>query len=190
MSLWLWIVFVNAKCFNNCFIYKYSMPDTSATGEAIVRRSTASTGSDATMGANGQSVLDTLSTRINKGLQDLSAIVIVTARANIDTPVSINTTSGEITVTNINAKLAALTSIGLDGDIVDVIPDDSVDAQKRGEIMQRHDGNVERGVKNWNHFVEGIIKIVRIAADLSGRELPNSFNTAGQIVTIPSRPTA
>jgi len=139
--------------------------------------------------ANGQDIFETLSARINDGLADISAILIITAKAKTDTDITISPTTGEVKKDkDIVARLSAMTSIGLDGDIVEVIPDDSVDAQKRGEVMQIHDKNVERGVNNWNNFVDGIVKIVRIAADLSGRSLPSSFNDAGKVVTIPPSP--
>jgi hypothetical protein len=158
-----------------------------ANGETTKPSITTAANLEPSRNASGQNVFETLSTRINQGLGDLSAIVIITARAKMDTEITINPSTGEVTpIKDIGAKLAALTSIGLDGDIVELVPDESIDAQKRAELMQRHDGNVERGVKNWNNFVDGVIKIVRIAADLSGRSLPNSFNDAGKIVTIPS----
>jgi hypothetical protein len=142
---------------------------------------------DPTKNANGQNVFDTLSSKINEGLEDLSAIVIITARAKMGTEITLNPTTGKVQpVKEIIANLAALTSIGLDGDIVELVPDENIDAQKRAELMQRHDHNVEKGVTNWNNFINGVIKIVRIAADLSGRPLPNSFDDAGKIVTIPS----
>ena len=134
----------------------------------------------------GQDVFGTLSKTINDGLVDLSAVVIRTAWAKMDTDIKIIAKTGELKddEKEIDVRLGALTSIGLDGDILEVIPPENVDAQKRAEIMQIHDKNVERGVNNWNNFVDGIIKIVRIAADLSGHSLPNSFNDAGKVVKV------
>jgi len=163
---------------------------TSAAEEAIERRPASTDPSNITTGANGDNPFDNLGKTINHALKDLSAIVVVTAKANTDTAITINTTSGEIEVPKIAAKLNAMTSIGLDGDYVDVTPDESVDAQRKAEIMQRHDRNVERAVDTWNNFVNGVVQLVRIAADLSDRPLPNSFSEAGRIVTIPSRSTS
>jgi hypothetical protein len=87
---------------------------------------------------------------------------------------------------SISAKLVAMTRLGLDGDIVELIPGENIDAQTRTEIMRIHDKNVETGINNWNNFVDGMLKIVRIAADLAGIPLPNSFSDAGKVITIPS----
>lgn len=135
---------------------------------------------------SGQNVLNIITTKIGEGLDDLSAVVVMTARADINTDIKL-TPSGEIEKNiSLNAKLLAMTRVGLDGDIVGLIPGENIDPQSRAEIMKIHDKNVEMGINNWNHFIDGILKIVRIAADLAGHTLPNSFSDAGKVITIPS----
>jgi hypothetical protein len=134
----------------------------------------------------GQDVLNTITTKIREGLNDLSAVVVITAKADMNTDIKLTATGEVEKDVSFNAKLVAMTRVGLDGDIVEIIPGENIDPQTRVEIMRIHDKNVETGIDNWNNFVDGILKIVRIAFDLADKALPNSFSDAGKIITIPS----
>jgi hypothetical protein len=135
---------------------------------------------------SGQDVLNTITAQIREGLEDLSAVVVITAKADMNSEIKLSSDGKVEKNVSISAKLLAMTRLGLDGDIVELIPAENIDAQTRAEIMRIHDKNVETGINNWNNFVDGILKIVRIAADLADKRLPNSFGDAGKVITIPS----
>jgi hypothetical protein len=122
-----------------------------------------------------EEVLRTISENIRKAIEDLSAIVVVTAAADTSVQIKLAMPDGkfdESITTKITAM--ALTRMELDGDVYTIIPTKSSEPEIREEVMRLHKDNIELATRNWKNFVEGIQSIVEIAANIAGVKLPNS----------------
>jgi hypothetical protein len=122
-----------------------------------------------------EEVLRTISENIRKAIEDISALVVVTAAADTSVQMKLAMPDGkfdESITTKITAM--ALTRMEIDGDVYNIIPAKSNEPEIREEVIRLHKDNIELATRNWKNFVDGIQSIVEIAANIAGVRLPNS----------------
>jgi hypothetical protein len=122
-----------------------------------------------------EEILRTISENIRKAMEDLSALVVVTAAADTSVQMKLAMPDGKFDETITTKIIAmALTRMEIDGDVYNIIPAKSNEPDIRDEVMRLHKDNIELATRNWKNFVDGIQSIVEIAANIAGVRLPNS----------------
>ncbi len=122
-----------------------------------------------------EEVLRSISENIRRAIEDISALVVVTAAADTSVQMKLAMPDGkfdESITTKITAM--ALTRMEIDGDVYTIIPAKSNEPDIREEVLRLHKDNIELATRNWKNFVDGIQSIVEIAANIAGVRLPNS----------------
>ena len=134
------------------------------------------TGSSATgrdFAAEAEQILYNVAKDIRIALQDLSAVVVVTAAANTDAQITLAMKEGKFDkeiATNITSM--ALTRMEIDGDVYTLIPAKGNDPEIREEVMKEHKQNITLATQNWNNFIDGLLKIVQIGASMAQVDIP------------------
>jgi hypothetical protein len=124
--------------------------------------------------AEAEKILQTIAVDIRRALEDLSAVVVVTAAADTDAQVNLALPEGKFDQT-ITSKITAmaLTRMEIDGDVYTLIPSKSNEPEIREEIIKLHKDNVALATQNWKNFIDGILTIVEIGASMANVRLPN-----------------
>jgi hypothetical protein len=129
--------------------------------------------------AEAKKVLDNIITQIGEAFEDLKAVVVVTAAVDTDAQISFNPKDAKLDswkqLENIKTKITAMAStrMELDGDVYALIPAKSNEPDIRQELLTLHRENVELATENWKKFLDGVLTVVEIGADIAGVTLPN-----------------
>ena len=117
----------------------------------------------------------------------MTAIVVVTAATETDAQLTLATQSGKFDDPNIRTKITAraLTRMELGGDVYTLLPAKGNDPEIRAEIIKEHKQNIALATENWKKFIDGILTIVEIGADMADISLPNVRSRMMQIHTQP-----
>ena len=130
--------------------------------------------------AEGRKLLDNIIKQIAEAFEDLKAVVVVTAAVDTDAQISFNPKDAKLDswkqLENIKTKITAMAStrMELDGDVYALIPAKSNEPDIRQELLTLHKENVELATENWKKFLDGVLTVVEIGADMAGVTLPNA----------------
>jgi len=113
----------------------------------------------------------------------LTAIVVVTAAADTDAQLTLATRNGKFDDPNIRTKITAmaLTRMELEGDVYTLLPAKGNDPEIRAEVIKEHKQNIALATENWKKFIDGVLTIVEIGADMADISLPNVRSRMMQI---------
>jgi hypothetical protein len=125
--------------------------------------------------AEAKKLLDNIVSQVGEAFADFKAIVVITAAADTDTQINFNMKNAEFSE-DIKTKITTMAStrMEIDGDIYAMIPAKTTDPEIRQEVITLHRENVALATENWKKFLEGVLTIVEIGADLAGIKLPNA----------------
>jgi hypothetical protein len=107
--------------------------------------------------------------KIGDQLEDLTYVSIITGTGN--TYARIDPASDDIIaeLEKNQITILARTNIELDGDITVIVPTkDGQGVTVNQEIMTIHKENTSIAVTNWNNFMNMIIQVIKIIAELAG----------------------
>jgi hypothetical protein len=127
--------------------------------------------------ADANKLLEKIVTQIEEAFEDFKAVVVVTAAADTDAQVKFNIKHGDFSQ-EIQAKITAMAStrMDVDGDVYTMIPAKTNEPEIRQEVMTLHKQNIALATENWKKFLDGVLTIVEIGADIANIELPNVRN--------------
>jgi hypothetical protein len=139
--------------------------------------------------ADANKLLGKIVTQIEQAFEDFKAVVVVTAAADTDAQVKFNIKHGDFNQ-EIQAKISAMAStrMDIDGDVYTMIPGKTNDPEIRQEVMTLHRQNIALATENWKKFLDGVLTIVEIGADIAGLELPNVRNRLLTTISPPVSP--
>jgi hypothetical protein len=132
-------------------------------------------------------LLDNVAADLREAFEDLTAVVVVTAAAEVDAQLTLAMPSGRFDDPNIRTKITAmaLTRMEIDGDVYNVIPAKGNDPEIRAEIIKEHKQNIALATENWKKFIDGILTIVEVGADMADVSLPNVRSRVMQVYAPP-----
>jgi hypothetical protein len=136
----------------------------------------------------GKKILDNIAGALQKGFEDLSALVVVTAVVETSAQIAFGLKDVKFDDQTISTKITAmaLTKLELDGDVYHLIPPKTIEAEIRAEVIKEHKENLALSKENWKNFIDGIATIVQIGADMANHPLPNLRSRSMQVYTQPS----
>ena len=107
--------------------------------------------------------------KIGDQLEDLTYVSIITGTGDTYAKIEASASSIVEELKNNQITILARTNIELDGDIVIVVPTkDGQGVSVNQEILAIHKENTAIAVANWNNFMNMIMQVIRIIADLAG----------------------
>jgi hypothetical protein len=108
---------------------------------------------------------------------------VVTAAAETDAQLTLAMPNGKFDDPNIRTKITAmaLTRMEIEGDVYTLLPAKGNDPEIRAEIIKEHKVNIALATENWKKFIDGILTIVEIGADMADVNLPNIRSRIMQI---------
>ncbi len=120
-------------------------------------------------------ILANIANDIKEAFKDMTAVVVVTAVAETDAQLDLAMPHAEFKK-EIGSKITsmAVTRMEIDGDVYNLIPAKGNDPEIRNEVIKEHKENIVRATENWKKFIDGIVTIVEIGADMANIELPNA----------------
>lgn len=128
-------------------------------------------------------ILDNIAKDLREAFEDLTAIVVVTAVAETSAQLALAVPSGKFDDPKISTKITAmaLTRMEIDGDVYNLIPAKGIDPEIRNEVIKEHKENLSLARENWKRFIDGIVTIVEIGADMANYPLPNLRSRTMQV---------
>jgi len=128
-------------------------------------------------------ILDNVAKDFREAFEDLTAVVVVTAAAETDAQLTLAMHNGKFDDPNIRTKITAmaLTRMEIEGDVYTLLPAKGTDPEIRAEVIKEHKENVALATENWKKFIDGILTIVEIGADMADVNLPNIRSRIMQI---------
>jgi hypothetical protein len=128
-------------------------------------------------------ILDNVAKDFREAFEDLTAVVVVTAAAETDAQLTLAMPNGKFEDPNIRTKITAmaLTRMEIEGDVYNLIPAKGTDPEIRAEVIKEHKQNIALATENWKKFIDGILTIVEIGADMADVSLPNIRSRIMQI---------
>jgi hypothetical protein len=120
-------------------------------------------------------ILTNIAKDIKEAFKDLTAVVVVTAVADTEVQLTLARPDREFDQ-EIATKITsmALTRMEIDGDVYNLIPAKGNDPEIRNEVIKEHKQNIALATENWRKFIEGILTIVEVGADMANVSLPNA----------------
>jgi hypothetical protein len=124
--------------------------------------------------SEARSILKNIAEDIKEAFQDLRAIVVVTAVAETDAQLTLANPEAEFDEA-LRTKITsmALTRMEIEGDVYNLIPAKGNDPELRNELIKEHKENIVLATENWKKFIEGIVTIVEVGAEIANVNLPN-----------------
>jgi hypothetical protein len=128
-------------------------------------------------------ILDNVAKDFREAFEDLTAVVVVTAAAETDAQLTLAMRNGKFDDPNIRTKITAmaLTRMEIEGDVYTLLPAKGNDPEIRAEVIKEHKVNIALATENWKKFIDGILTIVEIGADMADVNLPNIRSRIMQI---------
>ena len=130
--------------------------------------------------ANADTWLSKFYRKISDQLQDLTYVEVITMSSTSASAVTarIDTSAPDVLkeIEEKQMKLLARTKIELDGDILVILPMLNGEATVNKEILNIHKENVTVAVQNWNSFLNMIIEVIKVFADLAGMPRKDIFD--------------
>ena len=107
--------------------------------------------------------------KIGDQLEDLTYVSIITGTGNTYAKIDASADNIVEELEKNQITILARTNIELDGDITIVIPTkDGQGVSVNQEIMAIHKENTAVAVANWNNFMNMIMQVIKIIAELAG----------------------
>jgi hypothetical protein len=162
---------------------KYGRLSELGTNEAARTTKLTSVDNELDFKVEAKKILDNVAKDLREAFEDLTAIVVVTAVAETDAQLTLATQSGKFDDPNIRTKITAmaLTRMELEGDVYTLLPAKGNDPEIRAEIIKEHKQNIALATENWRKFIDGVLTIVEIGADMADISLPNVRSRMMQI---------
>ena len=149
------------------------MPNNDTTATATTTRTSADNVQDFEIEARG--ILANIAKDIKEAFKDMSAIVVVTAVAETEAQLDLAMPHAEFKK-EIGTRITsmAVTRMEIDGDVYNLLPAKGNNPEIRNEVIKEHKENIALATENWKKFLDGIVTIVEIGADMANVDLPNA----------------
>ena len=120
-------------------------------------------------GSKRDSWLNNFFGKIGDQLEDLTYVSIITGTGNTYAKIQASADNIVEELEKNKIIILARTNIELDGDITIVVPTkDGQGVSVNQEILAIHKENTAIAVANWNNFMNMIMQVIKIIADLAG----------------------